>query len=178
MIRTPLRVAAVALACTLSLSLAACGGSDDQADDDTTTTVADGGTDSGDTGSGDTGTDATEPADDGGDEGSCVADSNELSGSSTVVWQDGDPVAENTMTFQADGSLDPADLSVDVDEQFFVDHGEGTDLRVVKIGCAGGQTLPGGVTAGFVINAPGTYTIIDEAADGYAGAEVGTVTVG
>lgn len=82
------------------------------------------------------------------------------------------------MTFvDNDTKLDPPSVTVKVGERFGIAHGPGTDLRSVKIGCAGGQTMPTGITAGFVITSPGTFTISDEAANGYAGAEVGSVTV-
>lgn len=170
----PRRLAAVALASTLLVGLAACGSSDasDGADKATTTAAAaDGGTAKTTAASGATDTTAKAAG------GACVTDSNELSGSSTVVWKDGTPVADKTLTFTDDGTLDPSTLEVGVGEQFFVASPAGSDIRSVKIGCAGGQTVPAGITAGFVINAAGTYTITDEAADGYAGADVGTVTV-
>lgn len=177
--RTPNRLAAVLLALALLLAASGCsddGGSDAGSDGGAATTEAPAGTDEAATDEAAT----DEGGDEGGDEaeaGTCIEDSNELSGSSTVVWDDGEVSPELTMTFGEDGSLSPSSLTVPVGERFAVDHGPGTDLRAVKIGCAGAQTLPAGVTAGFVIDAPGTYVIIDEAADDYAGAEVGSVTV-
>ena len=178
MTRTSRALSAVVVI-ALAFTGVACGssGSDDAAP--STTAAAD-------TASGGSETTVAEPSDDGGtdgDDGStgseaeCVADSDQMSGSSTVVWDDGDVAPELTMTFGDDGMLEPATLTVPVGERFAIASPAGSDLRAVKVGCAGAQTMPGGITAGFVIDAPGSYTIIDEAADGYAGAEVGTVVV-
>lgn len=176
--RTPRNLAAAVVVLAILLGGSACGSSDEPDTSSTTeagvtTTVVDaaGGTEA---------TADTSAATD--DEvaagsGECVADPSEPSGSSTVTWSDGEATPELTLTFTEDGSLEPSALTVNVGQRFLVDHGPGSDIRVVKIGCAGGQTIPAGVTAGFVITAPGEYAIVDEAADGYAGAEVGTVTV-
>lgn len=181
MTRTPRtsRAISACLLVALAFTGAACGssGSDDAA---STTTAAV------DAGASDTETTVAEPSDDEGtdgddgstgSEGACVADSDQMSGSSTVVWDDGDVAPELTMTFGDDGMLEPETLTVPVGERFAIASPAGADLRAVKVGCAGAQTMPGGITAGFVIDTAGTYTIIDEAADDYAGAEVGTVVV-
>lgn len=176
------RALIAASAFALVLATAGCGSSTSDAASPDATAEADGSTAS------PAGDDTTTVADDGsGDEGeaeaegnddaACVADSNELSGSSTVVWDDGDVAPELTMTFGDDGTLSPETLTVPVGERFAIASPAGSDLRAVKVGCAGAQTMPGGITAGFVIDAAGTYAIVDEAANDYAGAEVGTVVV-
>jgi hypothetical protein len=172
--RTP-RTLAVSLLFALVVTGTACGGSgSDEAEPPTTTAAVAAGSDA---------TDPAEPVDDasgdasGSGEGECVADSDQMSGSSTVVWDDGEVAPELTMTFGDDGVLAPETLTVPVGERFAIASPAGSGLRAVKVGCAGAQTVPGGVTAGFVIDTAGTYVIIDEAADDYAGAEVGSVTV-
>ncbi len=121
------------------------------------------------TGGSDTGT--------GGSDSTCLADSDEFSGSSTVVWDDGDVAEGLTATFDEDGMLVPANLTVPVNERFGIENPAGTGIKAIKIGCAGAQTIPAGFTAGFIINEPGTYEIFDETANDYVGAQVGTVTV-
>lgn len=173
------RLGAALFAAILLVAAPACGSSSGDGDA-TPTTAADtsGGNDStpDDTGAtepGDTEPDAVEePA----AAGECLTDSNQLSGSSTVVWEDGEIAPDKVLTLSAGNALDPSTLTVAVGERFGVENA--TDgLAVIKIGCAGGQTVPAGMTPGFVIDAPGTYVILDEAADGYVGAEIGSVTV-
>lgn len=174
-----LLIAASALA--LVLVTAGCGSSTSdasspdtiaEADGSTTSTAVDGST----TTAADGGAGGEGEAEAGG-EVECVADSNQPSGTSTVVWDDGEVAPELTMTFGDDGMLVPNTLTVAVGERFGVSVPAGSDLRVVKVGCAGGQSLPATITAGFVIDTAGTYVIVDEAANSYAGAEVGTVVV-
>lgn len=180
MIRTP-RALVAALVFALAVTATACGssGSDEAAAPTTAAADAPDTSATGDDTADDTGDDSGDTSDDasGSGEGECLADSDQMSGSSTVVWDDGDVAAELTMTFGDDGMLAPETLTVPVGERFAIASPAGSSLRAVKVGCADAQTVPGGVTAGFVIDAAGSYTIIDEAADGYQGAEVGTVVV-
>lgn len=83
-----------------------------------------------------------------------------------------DITAATTMTIQSDGTLSPSTLTVAVGQVFGIAPAEGADLDAVKIGCADAQTLLPGSAAGFVITAPGTYTISLD----IAGTELGTVT--
>jgi hypothetical protein len=173
---------AALLAALLLVAAPACGSSSGDDDATPTTAAASTGDDpaNGDAPTEDPGTDDPATDDPGTDEpaaeGECLTDSNQLSGSSTVVWEDGEIAPDKVLTLSAGNALDPSTLTVAVGERFGVENA--TDgLAVIKIGCAGGQTVPAGMTPGFVIDAPGTYVILDEAADGYVGAEIGSVTV-
>ena len=183
MTRTP-RALVAAIVFALAVTGAACGSSGSEEAATPTTESTDAASDATEPAADDTADDAADDAgddaaDDSGDSGEaeCVADSDQMSGSSTVVWDDGDVAPELTMTFGDDGTLAPETLTVPVGERFAIASPTGSSLRAVKVGCADAQTIPGGVTAGFVIDAAGSYTIIDEAADDYQGAEVGTVVV-
>lgn len=192
------RLIAVAVVALLSLGAVGCGSDDDTSGslDETTTTVsnADGGTGSDDTstdaGDLDAGSDdpSTDDSEDGvdGDVGapvwSCEADSNNLSGSSTVLFSadvdtgqtEADITDETTAVISADGSgMEPASLTVSVDTVFGITIEEGGSLDGVIIGCAGGQTVGPGMTAGFLITEPGEYPVSLE----ISGTDVGTIVV-
>lgn len=156
----------------------ACGGEDAEDDATSSTTGGAGGEASGSGGGSSDGGSTGGNDGTGGSQSTCLADSNELSGSSTVVWNDGEVAEGLTMVFGAnDDTLTPSTLTVPVNERFGIENPSGGPIRAVKVGCAGAQTLSANITAGFIIDAPGTYEIIDEAANNYVGVKVGTVTV-
>ncbi|HSC86969.1 MAG TPA: hypothetical protein VLC09_06845 [Polyangiaceae bacterium] len=164
---------AVTSAIALSLAVAACGGEDGDVD----SSVGGGAGEGSDGSTGGTSSTGGQDGGTGGSDAVCITDSSEPSGSSTVIWSDGE-VAENlTATFGNDGQLEPANLTVPVNERFGITNPPGGDLRAIAIGCADAQTLSADITAGFIINEPGVYEVYDEAANGYQGATVGTITV-
>lgn len=175
---TKTAVCTVSLLALLQLGTA-CGGEDPEDDTNSSTTGGAGGDEGGGSGGTSSGGGSTGGNDGtGGSPSTCLADSNELSGSSTVVWNDGEIADGLTMVFGADDdTLTPNTLTVPVNERFGIENPVGGPIRAVKVGCAGGQTLSANITAGFIINAPGTYEIIDEAANNYVGVKVGTVNV-
>jgi hypothetical protein len=167
---TTRRLAAFSLAAMLALPLAACSkDSSDGAKADPTTTTAAGSSDGTDD------TTATTTGDDTASSGACVTDTNEPSGSSTVIWKDAEVTEDHKLSL-SDTSLTPNTLTVAVNESFAVVN-DGDGIAAVAVGCAGAQTVPKGMAAYFVVTSPGTFTITNQAANGYAGAEVGTVTV-
>jgi len=156
---------------------AACGGTGGTDGDDSVADAGGGGSETGGSENG-SGGDASGGSDgSGGAASQCLIDTNAPSGSSTVVWDDGEIAAGLTTTFGNEGMLEPATLTVPVGERFGIENPAGADLRVVKVGCASGQTMSAGVTGGFIIDAPGTYAIFDEAANDLVGAKVGSVIV-
>ena len=176
-----LRAGAVALAIGLLIGTSACSSDDSSTNSDGTAAVADTG------GAGATTGDATEtsvssqvdPVDCDADQQAGI-DAGSMSRSVTVLFSTdsasgvsaADITPATTMTIQADGTLSPSTLTVAVGQVFGIMPAEGADLDAVKIGCADAQTLLPGSAAGFVIKAPGTYTISLE----IAGTELGTIT--
>lgn len=189
------RFAVAALVLTLPLTSLACGSDDDDAATTTTEQADAPGDGASDDVSADDPTDASadDPADDAGTddagsdgtgaegEGECVEDPDTLSGSATVLFSadvttgqtEADITPELTMTVGADGTAEPATLTVPVDTMFGIGGAEDAGLTAFVVGCASGQTAPAGVTVGFLITAPGTYVVVDELAD----VEVGTIVV-
>jgi len=80
--------------------------------------------------------------------------------------------ADNILTFTDDGSLDPAELTVDVGEPFGVQGAEGAEITSVLVGCASSQLVYAGEVSGFVITDAGSFPIVDE----LDGAELGLIT--
>lgn len=174
------RARSALLALGLVFGAAACGSDDEGAEDDTSSTAAtDEAAEDTTEAPGDEEPAGGEPADEG---AACEADPDNLSGSSTVLFtadtdgeaNDADITAETTLTVAADGSsMDPASLTVGVNEVFGVLLEAGGSIDAAVIGCAGGQTLVPNVAVGFVITAAGTYPISLD----IAGTELGTITV-
>lgn len=176
-----LRVGAAALAIGLLLGTSACSSDDSSTSSDGTVAVAD------TSGVEPTTGDATEtsvgspvdPLDCDADQQAGI-DAGTMSRSVTVLFSAdsssgvnaADITPATTMSIQADGTLSPSTLTVAVGQVFGIMPAEGADLDAVKIGCADAQTLLPGSAAGFVITAPGTYTISLD----IAGTELGTVT--
>lgn len=112
----------------------------------------------------------------------CEEDSNMLSGSSTVLFSadvtsgatEADITDETTAVVSADGSgLEPSALRVEANTMFGIKMAEDGSLDGVIIGCASGQTVPPGVTVGFLITEPGTYPVSLD----IAGHDIGTIVV-
>ncbi len=174
------RLAVCALVMALPLAGVACSSDDDSS---STTTAAGAGADSSTTAadSDDPGTTeaaSTEPEADA--EGSCEADSDNLSGSSTVLFSadvdtgqtEADITPDLTMTI-SDGAAEPDTLTVPVNTMFGVALPADAGVTGIVVGCAGSQTAMPGGTIGFMITSPGTYAVSDE----LAGVEVGTIVV-
>ncbi len=176
-----LRVGATALALGLLIGTSACSSDDSGSGSDGTAAVSD-----------TSGTDATtgdltetsvgaqvDPLNCDADQQAGI-DAGTMSRSVTVLFSadstsgvnSADITPATTMTIQADGALSPSTLTVAVGQVFGIMPADGADLDAVKIGCADAQTLLPGSVAGFVITAPGTYTISLD----IAGTELGTIT--
>lgn len=185
--RSRLRPGATLLVLALLFAPAACGGSDKKSSPPTTapgddpTTSAGGGGDTTaptDTAAEDTSGGGTEEAAD------CVVDSDRQSGSSTVMWtfdsesehQTDEATADTTLLLQADGSLEPSELTVKVGEVFTFGLAEDqTEIAAIIVGCSSGQTVyTGPALAAYYITTPGTYDISNELNDDK---KLGTVTV-
>lgn len=180
------RSGAVALTIGLLLGASACSSDDSSSGSDSTSAAAD--SSAADTTSGVADTAAAtetsvgsqvDPLDCDADQQAGI-DAGTMSRSVTVLFSadstsgvtSADITPATTMTIQADGTLSPSTLTVAVGQAFGIMPAEGADLDAVKIGCADAQTLLPGSVAGFVITAPGTYTISLD----IAGTELGTVT--
>lgn len=160
----------------LVVTLAGCGGGDDDEAAPTTpeTTAA----------TTSAGTTSAEPSESGEApaSGTCVKDSDRLSGSSTVLWVEDSTVPETaadatpatTLTFTDDSTLSASTLSVEVNQVFAIDAGAITKIHAVIVGCAGGQTITKGQVGAFKITTAGTYEVTDE----LSSAELATITVG
>ena len=77
---------------------------------------------------------------------------------------------------QADGSLEPSELTVKVGEVFTFGLAEDqTEIAAIIVGCYKAQTVyTGPALAGYYITTPGTYDISNELNDDK---KLGTVTV-
>jgi len=164
------RFGATIVVLALLLAPAACGGSDKKSSPPTTapgddpTTSAGGGGDTTaptDTAAEDTSGGGTEEAAD------CgvvpLADPNEAT-------------ADTTLLLQADGSLEPSELTVKVGEVFTFGLAEDqTEIAMIIVGCAEGEIVyTGPALVAYSITTPGTYDIrYDDTED----KKLGTVTV-
>ena len=180
------RAGAVALAIGLLIGTSACSSDASDTGSNGTATVADTtgvGATTGEAATGETTEtsvgSAVDPVDCDADQQAGI-DAGTMSRSVTVLFSadsasgvnSADITPATTMTIQADGTLSPSTLTVAVGQVFGIMPADGADLDAVKIGCADAQTLLPGSAAGFVITAPGTYTISLD----IAGTELGTVT--
>jgi len=182
--RLHLRLVAAGFAGALLFTTVACSSSDDTSSEASSGDVADDAASSDEASSDEASSD--EASSEGEDD--CTADTaagdeaEMMSGAASVMWTadalsehaTDEATAETTMAFQADGSLSPSELTVSVGEVFAVTGTE--EIRALQVGCADAQTIVGSEPAGFYATEPGTYVLFDEAANGYEGAEVGTIT--
>ena len=170
------RFGATIVVLALLLAPAACGGSDKKsspttaaAGDDPKTTVAGGGDTSAptDTAAEDTSGGGTEEAAD------CVVVS---TADSESEHQTDEATADTTLLIQADGSLEPSELTVKVGEVFTFGLAEDqTEIAMIIVGCAEGEIVyTGPALVAYSITTPGTYDIrYDDTED----KKLGTVTV-
>ncbi len=194
------RAALAVLAVMLPLSAVACGSDDDVASDSSAQETD--ATASNDDGTGADGSASDDSAPDDGEAGgagqdepadgvdgdvgapvwNCEADSNNLSGSSTVLFAgdvdsgatEADITDETTAVISADGSgMEPSALTVEANTMFGIEMEDGGPIDGVIIGCAGGQTITSGMTIGFLITELGTYPVSLE----IGGSDVGTIVV-
>lgn len=166
---------AIAAAALLVLGAVGCSSSDD----DTATTTTEAAGDSSTTAPSDDASSGTEDEESSAPAGQedCEADRDAgieqqtLSGVSSVLFaadvdsgvSEADITEATTLTLAEDGSsFSPATLNIGVGEVFGVASPQGAGLAGITVGCAGGQTLSGGMTVGFVITEAGTYEVADE----------------
>ncbi len=184
-IRRPLFILAAAAA--LLVGVAGCSSDDDAttttaAADDATTAPADGSTDDGSTDDDSTDDGSSEAALDCDADRAAGSEASTLSGVTSVLFaadvdsgvSEADITPETTLTMGSDGQLSPSSLEIGVGEVFGVAAPADADISAIEVGCAGGQTLVGGTTIGFVIKEPGTYEIVED----LSSATIGTVTAG
>lgn len=165
--------ATIVVLAALLLAPAACGGSDKKSSppttapgDDPTTSAGGGGetTAPTDTAAGDTS---------GGGTGDCAV---VATADSASEHQTDEATADTTLLIQADGSLEPSELTVKVGEVFTFGLAEDqTEIAAIIVGCYPAQTVyTGPALAAFYITTPGTYDISNELNDDK---KLGTVTV-
>ena len=96
-------------------------------------------------------------AHDGGSSGGDTETTKPGSGTGTVKLVDGTAPADKTVTFTADKTFDPTELTVSVGETFTFKAASGTHA-VSFNGGSDTYTISGGLIESFQIDAPGTYT--------------------
>jgi plastocyanin len=157
------RLAPLGLCAALAVGAVSCSKSDDSADSKATTTTAAKASSGSDTSSSD-GTDS-KSTDTGSESGS---DSGSGSGTakgdgSKVTLTDGEATAANTVTFNADGTFSPSELSVPAGEKVTFKAAPDAGTHAVRFGSSTDTfTISGGLIETFTISEPGTYTVTED----------------
>lgn len=155
------RLAPLGLCAALAVGAAACSKSDDAADSKATTTSA--------KASDSSGSDSSDSAGSGSDTKSgSTSDSGDSSTSasgdgSKVTLSNGEATAANTITFTADKTFSPSELTVPAGEKVTFKAAPGAGTNAVRFGSSTDTfTISGGLIETFTISEPGTYTVTED----------------
>ncbi len=155
------RLAPLGLCAALAVGAVACSKSDDSADSKTSTTTTVKQSDGSDTSSAD-GTDTTNDAESGSKDSGSDSGASKGDGSK-VTLVDGEASAANTITFDAQDSFNPSELTVPVGEKVTFKAAPDAGTHAVRFGSSTDTfTISGGLIETFTISAPGTYTVTED----------------